>query len=89
MYIISCDLVPTMILPICIIYDQYSVEDTLKIMSVRYALFCNSPKHLKITIASKVSDATVTAIMESNADLKGVKIQQQTSHDYEETTPTP
>lgn len=71
------------------ISDKYSVEDTLKIMSVRYALFCNFPKYLQITVASKVSDATVAAVMESNADLKGVEIQQQTSRVYEDTTPTP
>ncbi|HHV12308.1 MAG TPA: hypothetical protein GXX75_18690 [Clostridiales bacterium] len=59
------------------ISDKYSVEDTLKIMSVRYALFCNFPKYLQITVASKVSDATVAAVMESKADLKGVEIQQQ------------
>ena len=71
------------------ISDKYSVEDTLKIMSVRYALFCNYPKYLQITVASKVSDDTVTAVMESNADLKCVEIQQQTSRVYEETTPSP
>ncbi len=71
------------------ISDKYSVEDTLKIMSIRYALFCNLPKCLQITVASKVSDATVAAVMESNADLKGVEIQQQTSRVYEETTPSP
>ncbi len=59
--------------------DKYSIEDTLKIMSVRYALFCNFPKNHQIIVASKVSDDTVTAVMESNADLQGVEIQQQTS----------
>lgn len=71
------------------ISDNYSVEDTLKIMSVRYALFCNFPKHLQITVASKVSDDTVTAVMEGTADLKGVEIQHQISSVYEETTPSP
>lgn len=71
------------------ISDKYSVEDTLKIMSVRYALFCNFPKYLQITVASIVSDATVAAVMESNADLKVVEIQQQTSRVYEDITPTP
>ena len=66
------------------ISDKYSVEDTLKIMSVRYALFCNFPKHIQIMVASKVSDATVAAVMEKNADLKGVEIQQQTNRVNEE-----
>ena len=71
------------------ISDKYSVEDTLKIMSVRYALFCTFPKNLQITVAYKVSNTTVAAVMESSVDLKGVEIQQQTSRVYEDTTPTP
>ena len=64
------------------ISDEYSVEDTLKIMSIRYALFCNYPKYLQITVASDVSKATVAAVKESGYELSGVKIQQQTSRVY-------
>ncbi len=67
------------------ISDEYSVEDALKIMSVRYALFCNFPKYLQITVASKVSKNTVAAVMENNAELLGVEIQKQTSRVYEES----
>jgi penicillin-binding protein 2 len=67
------------------ISDEYSVEDTLKIMSVRYALFCNYPKYYQIPVASKVSDATVAAVSESNAELLGVEIQQQSHRVYNDS----
>lgn len=66
------------------ISSDYSVEDTLKIMSVRYALFCNYKNYLQITIASDVSDLTVAAIKENSAELPGVDIQQQTRRVYED-----
>ncbi|NLC18511.1 MAG: hypothetical protein GX757_04705 [Clostridiales bacterium] len=64
------------------IEDSYSVEDTLKIMSVRYALFINYPKYKQITIASNVSDMTVAAVEENKADLPGVKVEQLTQRVY-------
>ncbi len=67
------------------ISDEYSVEDTLKIMAVRYALFLNFPKYAQITIASQVSDTTVAAVKESGADLSGVQVQQQTQRVYEDS----
>jgi penicillin-binding protein 2 len=67
------------------ISDEYSVEDTLKIMAVRYALFLNFPKYAQITIASQVSDTTVAAVKESQADLLGVQVQQQTQRVYEDS----
>jgi len=62
--------------------DSYSTEETLKIMSVRYALFINYPKYKQITIASNVSDMTVAAVEENRADLPGVKVEQQTQRVY-------
>lgn len=67
------------------ISDEYSVEDTLKIMAVRYALFLNFPKYAQITIASQVSDTTVAAVKENGADLLGVQILQQTQRVYEDS----
>lgn len=66
------------------ISGDYSVADILKIMGVRYALFCNYKKYLQITIASDVSDLTVAAVKENGADLPGVDIQQQTRRVYED-----
>lgn len=67
------------------ISDEYSVEDTLKIMGIRYALFCNYPKYYPITIASDISPKTVAAIMENSADMPGVEIQQQTRRVYHDS----
>lgn len=67
------------------ISDEYSVEETLEIMSVRYALHINYPKFLRITVASKVTDSTVAEVMENSAELTGVEIQQQTQRVYHDS----
>jgi len=67
------------------ISDDYSDEEALKIMSIRFALFCNYPKYLQVTIASEVSDRTVAAIKENRAELQGVDVQQQASRIYEDS----
>ena len=67
------------------ISDDYTVQDTLKIMGVRYALFCNYPKFIQITVASNASDITVAAVMEHSAELPGVEIQQQTQRVYNDS----
>jgi penicillin-binding protein 2 len=67
------------------ITDEYSVEEALKIMGVRYALFLNFPKYAQITVASHVSDKTVAAVNESGSELLGVEIQQQTHRVYEDS----
>ncbi len=64
------------------ISDDYSKEEALKIMSVRYALLINYPKYLQVTIASEVTDKTVAAIKENSSELRGVDIQQQSSRVY-------
>lgn len=73
------------IYPMFGISEEYTDEEALKIMSVRYALYCNYPKYLQITVASKISDVTVAAILENRADLLGVEIQQETSRVYSES----
>ena len=67
------------------ISDEYSVEETLKIMGIRYALLSNYPKYLQITVASNVSDKTVAAVMESSGDMPGVSIAQHTHRVYEDS----
>lgn len=67
------------------IADSYSVEDTLKIMSVRYALFCNYPKYVPITVSSNVNDNTIAAIEENSSELVGVDVEQQTHRVYEDS----
>jgi penicillin-binding protein 2 len=67
------------------ISDEYSVEEALKIMGVRYALFLNYPKYVQITVASQVSDKTVAAVNESSSELLGVEVLQQTHRVYEDS----
>lgn len=67
------------------IADSYSVEDKLKILSVRYALYCNYPKYLQITVSSNVSDKTIAAVEENSSDLPGVEVEQQTHRVYEDS----
>ncbi|NLJ97419.1 MAG: hypothetical protein GX321_09735 [Clostridiales bacterium] len=64
------------------ISDEYTIEETLKIMSVRFALFINYPKFMQITVASTVTEGTVSMIMENIADLPGVSIKQETKRIY-------
>lgn len=65
--------------------EHYSVKDTLKIMAVRYAIFCNYPKYQQVTVASGVSDKTVAAVKEASADLIGVDVQKQTKRVYKDS----
>lgn len=67
------------------ISKSYSVKDTLKIMAVRYALFCNYPKYNQITVASGIKEKTIAAIEENSSDLPGVEVKQQTHRVYEDS----
>lgn len=67
------------------ISDEYTIEETLKIMSVRYALLINYPKYMQVTVASNISDGTLAMIMENIADLPGVQIKQQTKRIYHDS----
>lgn len=64
------------------ISDEYTDEEALKIMNVRYALFSNYPKYNQVTLSSKVNATTVAAVMENSAELKGVEVKQETSRVY-------
>lgn len=64
------------------ISDRYSVEDALKIMTVRYTMRIQVPQYDQFTLASDISNETVAAIKENLADLPGVEIQQQTYRVY-------
>lgn len=65
--------------------DEYSVEDALKIMNIRYMLLCNYPKFLSITIASNVKNKTIAAIEENGADLIGVEVTQKANRVYQDS----
>lgn len=68
------------------ISDKYSVADTLKIMTVRFALFLNKyNKGTAISVAEDVDDKTVAAVMESSSDLQGVQISEETHRVYKDS----
>lgn len=64
------------------ISEDYSVEDALKIMSVRYAIFTLWPKYSQILIATDVSDTMICALRENSYELPGVSIEMQTQRRY-------
>jgi penicillin-binding protein 2 len=63
--------------------DDYTDEEALKIITVRYAMSANSyQKYLATTIASDVSDETVAVIMENSDTLQGVDIEEGSVRKY-------
>ncbi|MCR5431258.1 MAG: hypothetical protein K6E95_01730 [Lachnospiraceae bacterium] len=67
------------------ISDEYSIEETLKIMSVRYALFTLNPQYAQFTICTDVDKKTIAAIEENSASLLGVEIKQVSTRRYYDT----
>ena len=68
------------------ISDEYSVEDTLKIMNIRYAMWMNTyAKYVPISISFDVDDRTVAAIKENSVDLPGVEIMTETHRVYNDS----
>ncbi len=62
---------------------NYSDEERLKILNVRYAMSSNSFKrYVKTTVASNVSDKTVAAVMENSGELQGVSIEEDSRRIY-------
>lgn len=66
------------------ISDDYSIEDALKIMTVRYTIF-STVAGTQFTVASDVSEELVVAIKENSAELPGIDIRQVTSRVYNES----
>lgn len=64
------------------ISDDYRLEDALKIMAVRYAIFTLWPKYSQITIATDISDTLIVAIRENSTNLPGVSVEMQTKRVY-------
>ena len=63
--------------------EDYDEELLLKIVSLRYAISQNSfQKYITTTIASNVSDKTVSCIMENINDFQGVNIEESTVRKY-------
>lgn len=65
------------------ISDEYSEEEALKIITVRFAMAANSfKKYISTTIATGVSDKTVAVIKENQDTLQGVNIEEESIRKY-------
>lgn len=67
------------------ISDNYSLDDSLKIMKIRFALLLNTYNRNPINIALNVDDRTVAAIKENSLYLPGVEIVGHTYRVYNES----
>ena len=73
------------ITPMFDISDEYTIEEALQIMAIRYAIFSNYPKYLQITVATQVSAETVAAVKENSRTLVGVEIKQDSYRVYNDS----
>lgn len=65
------------------ISDEYSDEEALQIMAVRFELFLNRYRqYLPITIATKIDEKTLVAIKENSAELPGVEVTTESYRKY-------
>lgn len=65
------------------ISEEYTDEEALAIMGIRYELFLNRyQKYMTITVASNVDEQTRIAIEENSAELPGVEITTDTYRKY-------
>lgn len=63
--------------------ENYTDEEAIPIMTVRYALLMNTySKYEPITLSSNVCEKTVAAIKENSADLPGVEVSTQMNRVY-------
>ena len=68
------------------ISDQYTKEEALKIMSIRFELFLNRyKKYLPITVASNIDEKTLIAVKESSDELPGVEVTTDTYRKYNDS----
>lgn len=72
--------------PRFLISDEYSREEALKIMAVRFALFMQSYSQYKpITIAHNIDQETVAALKENQSELPGMDIEQESYRVYKDS----
>lgn len=64
------------------ISEEYSLQDALDIMTIRYAIFTLWPKYSQILIATEISDTMIAAIKENSTQLPGISVEMQTKRVY-------
>ena len=66
--------------------NEYSKEELLKVLSIRYALWTTSyKKYVPVTIATNVNEQTIAAITENKDTLVGVDIQEDSARIYNDS----
>lgn len=65
------------------ISDEYTLEEQLKIMTIRFGMSQNSfKKYIRTTVAEEVSNETVAVIMENLDVLQGVSVEEEYIRKY-------
>lgn len=67
------------------ISDEYSIEDTLKIMNIRYALFILYPQYSQFTLCSNIDEKTIAAVKEYSAEIPGIEVISKMSRVYNDS----
>ncbi len=62
--------------------EEYTLEEALEIITVRYHFFTLVDKSAQLTIASNIDDATIAAISESSGEIPGISVVQRTKRVY-------
>lgn len=62
--------------------DEYTLEEALEIITVRYHFFTMVDKSSQLTLASNIDDKTIAAILEASGDIAGVSVVQRTERVY-------
>jgi len=62
--------------------DDYTLEEALDIITVRYHFFTMVDKSSQLTIASNIDDKTIAAISEASGEIPGISVVQRTKRGY-------
>ncbi len=66
--------------------EEYTDEDALKIMAIRYAIFINRYKEFEsIVISNNVDYVTVSAVKEYSSDIPGIDVEENTERVYKKS----
>ncbi len=64
---------------------EYSLEEALSIITVRYHFFTLVDKSSQLTIATNIDPATIAAISEASGDIPGIAVVQRTKRAYNDS----
>ena len=62
--------------------EEYTLEEALEIVTVRYHFFTMVDKSSQLTIVSNVDDVMIAAVLEAQGEIPGVSVSQRTKRVY-------